>query len=86
MLDGKRIARIENNETIVLSLPELEGKIQVVMDSCSTSPIFNVLPDSDGLTLECGNPDWVLFDIIGLTYLPYFRNRTFFLREVHGNV
>jgi hypothetical protein len=84
MLDGKRVARIKNNETITLSLPELGGEIQVVMDGCS-SPVFKIPPHSDGLHLECGNPDWVLFDVIGLKYLPYFSNRTFFLREAQGN-
>ena len=43
---------------------------------------LRIRPNAESITLECGNPLWVAFDLLSLCYLPPLRNRVFFLREV----
>ena len=76
----RRIASIRAGEAKTISLPDGETTFKIGMDNTVFS--LPVQVRSHGKRFECGIRLWVLVDIASLCYLPFFKDRVFFIRAV----
>lgn len=77
----KRIASIRAGETKRVSLPDGETTLKVGLDNTVFSPPVQIFQSHEQY-FECGARLWVLVDIASLCYLPFFKDRVFFIRAI----
>lgn len=85
LVNGAKVASLKSNQVQSVSLPAEGAELQVQMDGTVSSPTLRVTPSSEGQRFECGTPLWVLFDALSFCYLPFLRQRVFFLRPSSAN-
>ncbi len=85
LVDGKSVASINGGETKILVLPDAGATVQVQLQGAVSSPSVRISPQDHGRHYECGNPLWVLFDVLSFCYLPPLKHHTFFLRAATSN-
>ena len=78
-IDGQKVASLGCSQTCVLELPDQGGVLQVAV-AIFSSPELQIVPADHGRSFVCGNPWWVLLDLVGLCYLPPLARRALFLR------
>lgn len=78
--EGK-VASIHSGTSFSVIIPDGDVTLRVGMGGVVSSPGLRIA-DATNRQFECGTPFWVLFDVASLCYLPFLRNRVFYLREV----
>ena len=85
-VNGQRVASIHSGTSQKIVLPNGDVTLAVEMQGGISSPAINISSDCDGQTFECGTRLWVIFDFFSLCYLPFLKQRAFFLRAMPSNV
>ena len=82
LLDGRKVASVNVNQTLSVSLPDGGATLQVSMQGAVFSPPVKVTPSDARQRFECGTPLWVLLDFLSLCYMPPLKQRVFYIRRV----
>jgi hypothetical protein len=78
-LDGRLLATLDCGQRCILELPA-HGGVLLVAQGILASPPLTITPADHHRRFVCGNPWWVLLDLVGLCYLPPLAQRALFLR------
>lgn len=81
LVNGQKVASINANQVLSISLPDGAATLQVSMQGTVSSPAVSVTSDGRAQRFECGTPLWLLMDFLSLCYLPMFKQRVFFIRK-----